>query len=214
MALERLLWFMLAAIRIGHAPQLRVLGYLRPGLQTLDIGGTVIEAGTNPSPATTVPSVQVLALALTFQFSFHLNIMSSFLRCFPNVKTLHVQCKESDLVIRNDVNPNFWNETGPIRCILSSLRTIIVHGFGGHDAEFAFLMFVAENAQMLEDMVILIKEDLREELAAKITALCSTGWASGESKARFVTSRLAGHGIAWSVKAATDFSHDDPFLCL
>ncbi|KAF0906027.1 hypothetical protein E2562_009043 [Oryza meyeriana var. granulata] len=208
-----LLRCVLVRIRIGHAPQLRVLGYLEPGVQTLRIGNTTIEVGTKPSPATTVPSVQVLALAVPFHIAIRVNITPSFLRCFPNVETLHVESKRF-LETTGDINdnPNFWNETGRIECIQSHLRTMIFHGFGGEDCEFAFLMFIAENARVLETMVILFEDGLREAVGA--TALCSAKWTSGESKARFVASRLSGIGIAWSLKAAADFSFDDPFLCL
>uniref|UniRef100_A0A0E0JWB2 Uncharacterized protein n=1 Tax=Oryza punctata TaxID=4537 RepID=A0A0E0JWB2_ORYPU len=36
-------------VRIGHAPQLRVLGYLLPGIDVLEIGNTIIKDGTTVS---------------------------------------------------------------------------------------------------------------------------------------------------------------------
>ncbi|KAI4973764.1 hypothetical protein ZWY2020_041545 [Hordeum vulgare] len=50
-------------VKIAHAPQLVVLGYLDTATHQLEIGNTIIKAGvTNVCPNTVLPSVKVLAL--------------------------------------------------------------------------------------------------------------------------------------------------------
>uniref|UniRef100_A0A0D3F1H9 F-box/LRR-repeat protein 15/At3g58940/PEG3-like LRR domain-containing protein n=1 Tax=Oryza barthii TaxID=65489 RepID=A0A0D3F1H9_9ORYZ len=78
-------------VKIGHAPQLRMLGYLQPGVHQLEIGNTIIKARTIVRPGTTVPSVNMLALHLHFGVRNEVKMLPSFLRCFPNVETLCVE---------------------------------------------------------------------------------------------------------------------------
>ncbi|CAL4970872.1 unnamed protein product [Urochloa decumbens] len=77
-------------VKIGYAPRLSILGYLQPGVHTLEIGNTVIKSGTRPSPKTTVPSVRMLALHLHFKVCSEVKMLSSFLKCFPNVETMYI----------------------------------------------------------------------------------------------------------------------------
>nr|CAB3483989.1 unnamed protein product [Digitaria exilis] len=49
-------------IKIGNAPNLRLLGYLNPGIHMLEIRNTVITAGIRASPSTMAPSVKILGL--------------------------------------------------------------------------------------------------------------------------------------------------------
>jgi hypothetical protein len=50
-----------------------------------------LQPGTKPSPKTTVPSVQMLALNLHFGVHDEVKMLPSFLKCFPNVETLCIQ---------------------------------------------------------------------------------------------------------------------------
>uniref|UniRef100_A0A453GHX1 F-box domain-containing protein n=1 Tax=Aegilops tauschii subsp. strangulata TaxID=200361 RepID=A0A453GHX1_AEGTS len=70
-------------IKIGNAPKLRVLGYLKPGEQEL-----VVVAGSKEN---IVPSVQILAMEVQFGARNAVKKVPGFLRCFPNLETLHVQ---------------------------------------------------------------------------------------------------------------------------
>ncbi|VAI86835.1 unnamed protein product [Triticum turgidum subsp. durum] len=76
---------MSTTVKIGHAPKLRLLGYLEPGMHILQIGNTTIKAGTKASASTTVSSVQMLALQLHFGVPGEIKMLPSFLRCFPSV---------------------------------------------------------------------------------------------------------------------------------
>ncbi|KAG0532054.1 hypothetical protein BDA96_04G074800 [Sorghum bicolor] len=204
-------------VKIGHAPQLSTLGYLEPGVQVLEIGNTVIEPGTKPSPKTTVPSVQMLALNLHFGVHDEVKMLPSFLKCFPNVETLCIQSERTKEATSN-LNLKFWQEAGPIKCVQSRLKTLAFRDFHGDESEFAFLMFIAENAEALEKMNIVIelpKLSKPEELASKMMALDSARWASGSNKAGYKFARLGeGGGSIWNLKLAFDFNCSDPFLCL
>ncbi|CAN6277786.1 unnamed protein product [Urochloa humidicola] len=204
-------------IQIGHAPRLNMLGYLKPGMHLLEIGSTIIKSGTRLSPKTTVPSVQMLALYLHFRIRDEVKILANFLRCFPNVETLCIQSVETHEPT-GSVNLQFWQQTTPIKCVLSQLKTLVFREFHGDESEFAFLMFVAENAQVLEKMILVMElrvPSAPKELFAKMTALRNARWASGSNKLGYLISRpgVGGNGT-WNLKAASDFSCNDPFLCL
>ncbi|KAI4966434.1 hypothetical protein ZWY2020_040974, partial [Hordeum vulgare] len=78
-------------VKIGHAPQLVVLGYLDTATQQLEIGNTIIKDGvTNVCPNTVLPSVKVLALKVRFRVPKKVRTLLYFLRCFPGVETLHI----------------------------------------------------------------------------------------------------------------------------
>ncbi|CAL5059797.1 unnamed protein product [Urochloa decumbens] len=204
-------------IKIGYAPRLSMLGYLQPGVHTLEIGNTVIKSGTRPSPKTTVPSVQMLALHLHFKVCSEVKMLSSFLKCFPNVEMMYILSTEITDP-SGKLNPKYWQETGPINCVQSQLKTLVFREFHGDENEFAFLMFIAENAQVLEKMIIVMERkrpSAPEDVAAKIMALDAARWASGSNKVVYLFSRAdVGGSSTWCMKSASDFKCNDPFLCL
>lgn len=51
----------------------------------------VLQANTEVSPSLMVPSVKILALKVDFRVFTEVQMLSSFLRCFPKVETLHVE---------------------------------------------------------------------------------------------------------------------------
>ncbi|BAS77277.1 F-box/LRR-repeat protein At1g06630 [Oryza sativa Japonica Group] len=203
-------------VKIGHAPQLRMLGYLQPGVHQLEIGNTIIKARTIVRPGTTVPSVNMLALHLHFGVRNEVKMLPSFLRCFPNVETLCIESEEAPGRTSN-IDVNFWQEAGPIECVQSHLKMMILREFQGEESELSFLKFVGENARVLEKMVIVMKlgrYSAPEEVAAKVMDLQSAKWAREGNKLGFLISRLRAGGSAWSLRDGTDLSCDDPFMCL
>ncbi|PNT72329.1 hypothetical protein BRADI_2g42800v3 [Brachypodium distachyon] len=78
-------------IKIGHAPNLGLLGYLDPGDNEMEISNTVIVAGTKEN---IVPSVKTLAYEVQFGVRNAIKKMPCSLRCFPNLETLHVQASK------------------------------------------------------------------------------------------------------------------------
>ncbi|KAM0890294.1 hypothetical protein ACQ4PT_027116 [Festuca glaucescens] len=180
-SLERLFFWqkrtvakMSTTVKIGHAPKLRLLGYLEPGVHTLQIGDTVIKAGTKASTSSTVSSVQMLALHLQFGVRNEVKMLPSFLRCFPSVETLIVQSQET-LEPTSKLSVKFWKDTVPIECVQSHLKTLYFRELQGTRNEFKFLTFISENAQKLERMYVVMKNGLshtaREVMVAKLIAL-------------------------------------------
>lgn len=89
--------------------------------------------------------------------------------------------------------------------------------FHGDESEFSFLMFIAENAQVLEKMILVMKfqnPTKPEELGSKMIALDNARWASGSNKVGYMFSRLGEGGAAWNFKSASDLKCNDPFFCL
>ncbi|KAK3156198.1 hypothetical protein QOZ80_2AG0104150 [Eleusine coracana subsp. coracana] len=233
-------------LRIGHAPKLNMLGYLEPGMHILEIGNTLIKPGTMPSPRTTVPSVQMLSLRLHFAIRNEGKMLPSFLRCFPNVDTLCIEVKPSLASIHftwhlhyrhhsastlqkylwtlinqlavGTLNEKFWQETGTIECICSHLKVLLLREFQGEQSELDFLMFVAENVLVLEDMVLVLKHGryaAQGKVAAMYKALDSARWANGHSKLRALFNRCPEAGVTvWCLKTGSDPTFNDPFFCL
>ncbi|CAN6251472.1 unnamed protein product [Urochloa humidicola] len=150
-------------IKIGHAPKLRFLGFLVPGMHQLEIGNTVIKAGTKASPNTTVPSVQMLAVQVKLGTRIEAKMLPSFLRCFPNVETLYVQSGNDDIKFLGSqstgtgkINLKFWKEAGPIECVQHHMKKVVLREFRGTRSELDFLKFIAEHAKVLEKMVIVL----------------------------------------------------------
>ncbi|XP_051180105.2 F-box protein At5g03100-like [Lolium perenne] len=83
-------------VRIGHSPKLHLLGYLElaPGKHMIEVGSTIIKAGTRVSPRTMVPSLRILAMEVRFDIRNDAKMIPSVLRCFPNVETLHIKVKK------------------------------------------------------------------------------------------------------------------------
>ncbi|KAK1615570.1 hypothetical protein QYE76_021087 [Lolium multiflorum] len=140
-------------VKIAHAPKLLILGYLEPGVHMLQIGNTIIKAGTKASTRTTVSSVQMLALHLQFEVYDQVKMLPSFLRCFPSIETLIVESEET-LEPSSNLGLKFWKDTIPIDCVKSHLKILYLRELQGTKNEFDFLMFIAENAQKLEKMFI------------------------------------------------------------
>ncbi|EMS62271.1 hypothetical protein TRIUR3_12590 [Triticum urartu] len=187
---------MSTTVKIGHAPKLRVLGYLEPGVHILQIGSTIIKAinywtgymaGTKASARTTVSSLQMLALQVHFGDRSQVKMLPSFLRCFPNLETLIVESFLEENTSNRSLK--FWQETSPIECVQSHLKTLSFCELQGNDHEFDFIMFIVENALKLERLIIQIKQDLtyteRQVVVAKLGDLSCANWANTNCKVRF-----------------------------
>ncbi|CAN6230614.1 unnamed protein product [Urochloa humidicola] len=203
-------------VKIGNAPRLGMLGYLEPGVHELQIGNTTIKYGTVPSSETVIPSVHMLAVHMHFRVRNEVRMLPAFLRCFPNVETLCIQSDQTSEPT-GTLNINFWQQTAPIECVQSHLKTLVLREFNGEDNEFSFLKFIAETAQVLEKMVLVMAlrmPSAPEDLMAKMEALGSARWASGSSKVGYLISRLGEEGgrvfgiskQGWIIHATIRFS--------
>ncbi|KAI4974040.1 hypothetical protein ZWY2020_041821 [Hordeum vulgare] len=143
-------------VKIGHAPKLQLLAYLQLDTRNhvLEIGNTIIKAGTRASPRTMVTSVTVLALEVRFGVRIDAKMIPSVLRCFPNVETLYIKSGKPDQST-GKLNQKFWHDSGAIYCIRSRIKRLIFHDFRGDRSELAFLKYFVESALMLKQVVIL-----------------------------------------------------------
>uniref|UniRef100_I1NPD4 Uncharacterized protein n=1 Tax=Oryza glaberrima TaxID=4538 RepID=I1NPD4_ORYGL len=112
------------------------------------------------SAATVVPSVEVLAMTIRFGVHEEERMVPCFLKCFPSVKILHVK-SIARTQTTNEVNLEFWKDVGSIQCVRSSIKKVIFDDFSGEECELAFLSFIAQNANQLEEIYIIpSKNDL------------------------------------------------------
>ncbi|KAK1665403.1 hypothetical protein QYE76_053562 [Lolium multiflorum] len=204
--------FFLTKLKIRNAPDLRVLGYLDPSIHVLEIGNTVIQAGTRMTPANMVPSVKILAVKVRFGIRKEAKILPTFLRCFPGVETLHIMSDEADEP-SGKCNLKFWQEVAPIDCLEARVKKVVFSQFRGKRMELAFLRFVLERAQILEKLVVVLAngdtatED--DETCTKLKALATAKRASQSPPTVVIVAREG--DSAWCFHRASDLSASDPF---
>jgi hypothetical protein len=51
------------------------------------------QAGTMVSPSTIIPRVQIVALDVNFEICNDAKTVPAFIKCFPNIETLHIKVK-------------------------------------------------------------------------------------------------------------------------
>ncbi|KAF7024793.1 hypothetical protein CFC21_037084 [Triticum aestivum] len=200
-------------IKIGSAPNLRVVGYLKPGDQELGISNTVIVAGAKES---IVPSVQILAIEVQFGLRNAVKKVPGFLRCFPNLETLHVYPRRISEESTGKVNLKFWQEGGPMKCVVQSMKKVFFYEFQGSRSELGFLKFIAERGRVLEQMVVVVASKCfssgEDNVRAKLKPLTSANWSSKACKVEFSKSPHTESGSPiYSNKIASDFGFADPF---
>ncbi|GJN36836.1 hypothetical protein PR202_gb25733 [Eleusine coracana subsp. coracana] len=183
---------LISRIKIGHAPKLRILGFLVAGMHQLEIGNTIIKVGTKASPSTTVPSVKMLGVQVKFGARNEARMLPSFLRCFPNVETLYVQSEDPEFKIghrgpqpgssgNGKLDLKLWEEAGPIECVQRHIKKLVLREFRGQRCDLDFLKFIAERAQVLEEMVIVLTSgnSPSDQVGTKLkTFMASAKWAN------------------------------------
>ncbi|TVU02847.1 hypothetical protein EJB05_51633, partial [Eragrostis curvula] len=115
---------------IGNAPNLHMLGYWQPDRAELGITNNIIQAHTRVSESTIVPSVRILALEVELELRNEVQMVPSFLKCFPNVETLYVYSSNSEKATGKP-NLKFWQEAGHIACVQSHLKKLVFQEFRG-----------------------------------------------------------------------------------
>uniref|UniRef100_A0ACD5Z7R5 Uncharacterized protein n=1 Tax=Avena sativa TaxID=4498 RepID=A0ACD5Z7R5_AVESA len=150
--LERLLFDSMGGrrpIKIVHAPRLEVLGFLDLQLHTLEIGGIVIRAGMNVRACAMVPSLKILAVKVQFWNDMEAKMLTTLLRCFPRLETLHImsiQSSSPDIVDDTD----FWESLASCDCLDSHLKTFVLHGFHSRKHESLFLHYIFTKGKVLK----------------------------------------------------------------
>ncbi|KAM0911153.1 hypothetical protein ACQ4PT_013657 [Festuca glaucescens] len=203
-------------INIACAPNLRVLGYLEPRVHTLQIGANVIRSDTMASPSVVVPGLKILALRVNFRVLWEVKMLASFLRCFPNIDTLHIESALHDpSAIRYGVtweqHAELWQEVSAVKCLRSHLKRVVFHKFRGHQNEFEFLKFIATDAHELESLLLVpLKGKFASavEVNEIIDKLGCPQFQTWASKVLIVSPKI---DIARNLQKASDLTIDDPF---
>ncbi|KAF2951004.1 hypothetical protein DAI22_01g229800 [Oryza sativa Japonica Group] len=204
-------------VKIGYTPELKVLGYLEPRIHVLEIANTVIEAGTKPSPGTMVPTVKVLAVKVRFGVRQEAKMLLSFLRCFPNIETLHIMSAEADEPTgKLNFKLKFWQDVAPVECLKAHIKKVVFKNFRGERSELAFLRFVLERAQILQTLVVVLTDGdgdhaSQEELGNRLKPLIYSTHRASKCAEFFIFVRSG--GTSWSFRTASDLSRSDPFDC-
>ncbi|RCV26040.1 hypothetical protein SEVIR_5G220200v4 [Setaria viridis] len=197
-------------VRIGYTTELKVLGYLEPGIHQLEIGGTIIESGTKMTQSTMVPSVKILALKVQFEIRKEAKMLPAFLRCFPNLETLHVLSHEADEPT-GKLNLKFWQEVGPIDCLETHITKVVFDKFRGERCELAFLKFILERAQSLLKLVVVLSNGDQASVDEMLTKLKSLTTAKRASECPTLLAVARDGDSAWCFQRASDLSVSDPF---
>ncbi|RLN23052.1 F-box/FBD/LRR-repeat protein [Panicum miliaceum] len=135
------------------ASALKVLGYLGMGAHKLQIGNRVIKAGTNVSPRSMVPSVKILALKVNLGVFKEIKMLVNFLRCFPNIETLHVESARADEPTGNNYI-EFFKELSPIECVQSHIKMVVLYEIYADPSEVTFLKYMTQRANELKKMTL------------------------------------------------------------
>ncbi|XBI66930.1 hypothetical protein VPH35_046383 [Triticum aestivum] len=199
-------------IKIGGAPNLRVLGYIQPGQTELGISNTVI-AGSKEN---IVPSVQILAIDVQFGIRNAVKKVPGFLRCFPKLETLHVYSPPIPEKSTGKVNLKFWEEGGPMKCMVQSMKKVFFYEFQGSRSEVAFLKFIAERGRVLELMVVVVAKacfsSVDDDVNVKLKPLTGAKWSSKACKLQIIESpRTDVAGPLCRHNIVSDFGWADPF---
>ncbi|KAE8775685.1 hypothetical protein D1007_51802 [Hordeum vulgare] len=200
---------MCTRIRILDAPNLRVVGFLEPANHVLKIRDTIIRAGMKESTTTSLTSVKILSLNVRFGIRGEAEMVPRFLKCFPNVKTLHImsgKCNQSTGTL------NLKFKEVPMEISMSGISEMYFHEFRGDEGEVAFLKSLFKSAYGLEKAAIMMANP----------SLTPFSPDDALSKVKSELSISPGHvvvlvsggpegGRPWSFQKGTDFSCEDPF---
>lgn len=193
-------------VKIINAPKLKVFGYFDVGLHQLKIGPTVIKDGIKVKPNAMVRTLRTLALKVQFGVEEQVKLVPALLRCFPCLETLHIMSTPSESPVNVDVE--FWDQVGYTECVNSHIKKFVFEAARGEDTELAFVKFVMERAQMLEEMRVFVVDGCSRDVV--LSRLSSEGCVSADAT---VTVERQDVSHAWSFQRASDISQSDPFDC-
>ncbi|TVU07265.1 hypothetical protein EJB05_47313 [Eragrostis curvula] len=196
-------------IKIGHAPALSMFGYFELGKDVLQVGNTIIKAGTPVTPTTMVASVKILALTVRFGIRNDAKMLPNFLRCFPNLDILHIHSKKT-AESTGRLNLKFWYESGAIECIQSHVTMMAFHDFRGERSELSFLKFVVESAQKLEVLVVQFANgcvNSGPEAVAQVKSLFAGKRGAPPPCSLLVLENKLSEGEFWDFERGSDYSN-------
>ncbi|KAK3145244.1 hypothetical protein QOZ80_4AG0326110 [Eleusine coracana subsp. coracana] len=195
-------------IKIGRAPALQVFGFFELGKDVLEIGNTVIKAGTPVKPSTMVATVKVLALSVQFGAAWLPQIVSQ-----PRDAACSYETSVKTTESTGRLNLKFWQEAGAIECVQSHINMMAFHDFRGDRSELAFLKFIIESAQKLKVLVVEFANGCvssETEVKSQVEALFAgkRGSSSGGCSVLVLENRLSEGTDCWDFERG---SEDDPF---
>lgn len=147
---------------------------------------SAFQPGMEASPSMMITTVKILSLHVCFGVHKDIKMMPAFLRCFPNVESLHITVLSSFaffvlLLLLHDpslaemlaelnnlqsekcaqptdkLNLKFWeDEAGPIVNVLLRIRVMTFREFRGEQYELSFLRYFFKSAYVLNQAVILL----------------------------------------------------------
>ncbi|KAJ1264225.1 hypothetical protein BS78_09G247100 [Paspalum vaginatum] len=187
--LERLLFQSLGKrrpVRIVCAPRLEVLGFLDLDIHTLEI----------VSATNMVPILKTLAVKVQFACNREAKLLSTLLKCFPRLKTLHVMPAPANSP-DSEQDSRFWEHRGPCECIQSHLETVIIYGSTTETHGIWFIHYIMWEGKALKTMGFVCSDEKASGFRHSMPG------GSGEVVLCVVAPR-------WSFQAAIDLSLDDP----
>ncbi|KAK3145249.1 hypothetical protein QOZ80_4AG0326170 [Eleusine coracana subsp. coracana] len=207
---------------LSRSPVLDILsiqGHLFPSLRLrlvsqspdeLRVGNTIIKAGIPVNPCAMVTTIEVLALPVPFGVRSSVKMLPSFLRCFPNLKTLHIHSKNTT-ESTGRLNLKFWQESGAIECVQSHITMLAFYNFQGERSEVAFLKFFVESSKLLKVLVVEFANGCVSSMAeakAQVKALFAGKRGCERCSVVVTENRLEG-GAMWTFERGSEMS--DPF---
>ena len=130
------------------------------------------------------------------------------------VRELELQ-SEKNVEPTGCLNVKFWEEAGPIKCVQSHLKRLMLREFHGMTMSLLSLCILLKMPRYWSQWFLWW--DWRsepEELAAKMKALDNARWACGSSKLGYMISRLGEEeGSVWNFTVASELMCNDPFFC-
>ena len=112
------------------------------------------------------------------------------------------------------LNLKFWKEAGSIECVQCHIKKVVLREFRGTRSELDFLKFIAEQAQVLEKMVIVLTHghSPSDPIGTNLrTKMASAKWANARCELMIFQSPFHQEGTTWCFLSAFDLSNPDPF---
>lgn len=163
----------------------------------------------------------MLAIQVKLGTRIEARMLPSFLRCFPNVETLYIQSENDDFKFwgpqsagMGKLNLKFWKEAGPIECVQRHIKKVVLREFRGTRSELDFLKFIAEHAQVLEKMwIVLIHGHSPSDPVGRNlkTTMASAKWANACCALMISQTPFPQEGTTWCYLSAFNLSSPDPF---
>uniref|UniRef100_A0ACD5W7F5 Uncharacterized protein n=2 Tax=Avena sativa TaxID=4498 RepID=A0ACD5W7F5_AVESA len=155
--------------------------------------------------------VKILSFDVCFGVHKDIEMMPTFLRCFPNVEVLHIKSADCDDPTGN-LNLRFWeDQAGPIISVMFHIKVMTFSEFRGKQYELSFLQCFFESARFLKYAVIIMANPgftslSVYEMLSSVQNMSDEKWAS---KFYLAVRGSNGEGSRlWNFEQGADFSDE------